>query len=428
MTEAPEAQTFTVATDEKLVELIESARRRLVVVAPALAASVAEAIIRRCRDDALEMTVVLDADPEVYRLGYGDSSALSPLRIAMTESGLALALQPGVRIGMVISDGKMLIYSPVPRLIEAGSEVAEKPNAIMVSGGAVERVVGAARGETDGAEIGRLGLSPGDIEKMEKSLSEEPPQAFNIARAVRVFSSKAEFVELEIENLRLTTRKVTLPPELVSIRNEGLKPRISGTLNAPEEVSGPFKIMVELEDGSQREVNADSRWINEQRAKLERDFTFMVPKHGRVILIRDKPAFESAVARFKRNIEQYRAAVSDAFAKSRGKLKASLVEEFMPAWREQPPTCVTRFYPHPTDAEIRSCLSDLIEGLLDQAGSFEPLQCRTVYKGITWESANDDGFARSLREAMRKRRVPNEFIETLFRRFSAAQGGDEQVV
>lgn len=237
MKNTQKAQTFTVATDEKLVELIKAARKRLVVVAPALTASVATAIASRCSDDAVEMTVVLDADPEVYRLGYGDPSALNPLRMAMTENGLALALQPGVRIGMVISDEKMLIYSPVPRLIEAGSDVATKPNAIMVGEGAVERAASAARGETDGAEIGRYGLSPDDIEKIEKSLSEEPPQAFNISRAVRVFSSQAEFVELEIEHLRLTTRRVPLPPELLGIRNEGLKPRISGTLSAPAEVS-----------------------------------------------------------------------------------------------------------------------------------------------------------------------------------------------
>ncbi len=55
-----------------------------------------------------------------------------------------LRCQSGVRIGLVISDDTTLVYSPVPQLIEAGSNSVEKPNAIMFSGAATERLATAA--------------------------------------------------------------------------------------------------------------------------------------------------------------------------------------------------------------------------------------------------------------------------------------------
>lgn len=86
---APQQQTFTVASEYQLVCLIREARDRLVVVAPALPRAVAQALARRCADQSVSITVVLDADAEVYRLGYGDPASLELLRHAMTEMAWA---------------------------------------------------------------------------------------------------------------------------------------------------------------------------------------------------------------------------------------------------------------------------------------------------------------------------------------------------
>jgi hypothetical protein len=78
---------FAVASDEALVDLINSARVRLVVIAPALNKLVADALARRLDDlGQLSVTVILDADPEVYRLGFGDEQALDAIRAASGEN------------------------------------------------------------------------------------------------------------------------------------------------------------------------------------------------------------------------------------------------------------------------------------------------------------------------------------------------------
>jgi hypothetical protein len=420
MSQDEHPQTFTVASDERLVELIRSAKTRIVVVAPALTSAVAEAVASRCSDEALDITAILDADEEVYRLGYGDQATLETLRNAMTQSGLGLALQPGVRIGMIIADGQMLIYSPVPRLIEAGSDREAKPNAILIRDNAVERVAAAASGAGEGVlEIGKQGLGPDDVDEITKKLAAQPPQAFDIARAVRVFSSRAEFVELQVENVRMNSRRVALPPELLGIRDESLRGRVSGGVSAPE-VSGPFDIEMEWEDGSTEITKVSSKWVSDQRAKIERDFTFVVPRHGRVILTRDKAAFQAAVERFERNCERYRVAVEAKLSEETAQFKQSLMNEYLPSWQASPPRQLTRFSPNPTHSDIEVYLSEVLDRLLKQAFVFEPVRCSVIFKGITYASTCDDAFITSLTGAMRKRGVPEREIERLFRAFDAA--------
>ena len=122
-------RTFAVASDTSLVELIQRAKRRLVVVSPALNEPVAAALAERLKDlGQLAITVVLDADPEVYRLGYGTRSALDKVRQASKQSLFDLRVQPGVRIGVVISDDVTMLFAPVPLLIVPSAFSAPGPS------------------------------------------------------------------------------------------------------------------------------------------------------------------------------------------------------------------------------------------------------------------------------------------------------------
>ena len=129
------SQTFTVVNDEVLESCILEAHHKIVYVAPGVSTVVAQALVSRFRDiGQLAITLILDVDPEVYRLGYGDSEGLDLIKSLADENMLELRKQAGVRIGLLIVDDTTLIYAPTPRLIEAGSVQPEKPNAIFLEG------------------------------------------------------------------------------------------------------------------------------------------------------------------------------------------------------------------------------------------------------------------------------------------------------
>lgn len=135
------ARTFTNANDQTLVKWIKGARKRLIVVAPALTAKVADALlthVRACR--TIATTVVIDSDENIYRLGYGDKKGLKLLQNAIEKKHLPVQKQKGVRIGLVVSDDKTIVYSPTPQNFEQGLTKEDEPNALIIGGAATETI------------------------------------------------------------------------------------------------------------------------------------------------------------------------------------------------------------------------------------------------------------------------------------------------
>ena len=126
--------TFTVVNDETLVASITATTQTLVYVAPGITKPVVDALAERLdSQNNLQCTLILDLDPEVYRLGYGTEEGLLALQALATRHHLELRQQEGIRIGLLITDGQTVLYSPTPLLIEAGSVSVNKPNAVIIS-------------------------------------------------------------------------------------------------------------------------------------------------------------------------------------------------------------------------------------------------------------------------------------------------------
>ena len=420
-------RAFAVASDDNLIALIKQARRRLVVVCPALTDRVADALADRLADEGkIGLTVILDADPEVYRLGYGTEAALDRLRAAAARNLFDLRVQRGVRIGVVISDDVTMVFSPVPLLIEAGSTSTEKPNAIVLSGRSADRLAeaaGAGRAEKAALhEIGRQPLTPAAVEAVKKDLKGNPPQPFDVARALRVFTSRVQYVEIEIENYRLSGRRVELPQELLDITSDRLRNQISGRLRPPANLSGPFKIKVETSKG-EKSVNVDEKWLSNERKRIE-GYTFVVPNFGRVVLSTERAAFDNEIERFKRNLAKYHEAVVNAFEKAKSDLETSLVKEYLPKWRKRPPSRFLQYGIEASPENLKRELLHIAQQVIREAVSFDKPRVRVVYKNVAPESVRDPKFLEPLQENMRRRKVPVAVIESLFQTGDAAPASE----
>ena len=72
--------TFQEVNDASLIELISKAQRRVIFVAPGVHTAVAEELGKRFAEiDQLQVTVVIDPDEDVCRIGYGDAKGLALL-------------------------------------------------------------------------------------------------------------------------------------------------------------------------------------------------------------------------------------------------------------------------------------------------------------------------------------------------------------
>src|SRR5262249_34694879 len=110
---------------------ISCAHRRLVAIAPGFTETVATAICKKWRLLGPEaVQVVVDPDPEICRIAFGDMNALTLLQATAADLGVRVHQQRGLRVGVIITDETTTIYAPVPRLIEAGGQPGERLNAL----------------------------------------------------------------------------------------------------------------------------------------------------------------------------------------------------------------------------------------------------------------------------------------------------------
>jgi hypothetical protein len=411
-------RTFAVASDEALVELIACARSRLVVIAPAMTEAVADAISLRFDGlGQLSVTIILDSDPEVYRLGFGDQDALKAIRAASANSLFDLREQPGVRIGVVIADDTTMIYSPVSRNIEAGSTSVEKPNAIVLTGSAADRIATAAGTdtgeETQNPEVGFKALEPAKVQEMLSNLKANPPKPFDITRKLNVFSSKVQYVDFSASNYRLMARQIPLPPELVDVADDDLKKSITGRIRAPFDGIGRLDVTLD-HDGKSETLKIDDDWLKRERKRIEDEYTFQINNFGRVILYSDRDAFDKTTTRFKSIVEKYQTALQAALKQSQSAFEQRIVDEFSSRWEQNPPKHFERWGIDATRENIRDELQRLAQEIFESAISFDEPKVKILYKNVAPENLRESAFLDVLKNIMLKRRVPREIIDSLF--------------
>jgi hypothetical protein len=411
-------RTFAVATDAAIISLIETAKKRLIVIAPALSRAVANALASRLDDlERLDVRVILDADAEVYRLGFGEHEALEVIRNAASRNLFDLRIQPGVRIGVIISDEDTMVFAPISKNIEAGSETADKPNAIMLRGASANSISRAAGAQPDddspSGEIGNAALDPAKVAAMQTDLERNPPARFDITRRLQVFSSRVVYVEFEISGFSLSRKQVPLPDDFSTVNDANLQAQISSRLRAPMAVVGAVEVMIGHGNDA-KAVMVDDAWLRKERKRIEDLYTFQIDNFGRVILREDRKDFDVAVKSFLKVVEQYHKKVRAALDDHRASFSESFVAEFLPRWKEAPPDYMTRWGNRPDDNSLRMELAIRANEVFESMLAFEPPSVRLVEKNVSPTNVEDPRFLSRLRTIMERRRVPQSIIDSLF--------------
>lgn len=418
---------FTSASDTQIIDLIRRAKRRLVVIAPAFSSAVAAALATRMDDiPDLSLSLIFDADPEVYRMGYGEVDALEIIRSAAARSSFRLREQEGVRIGLVVSDDDTMIYSPVSHNIEAGSTSADKPNAILL-GGVIADAISEKAGVPDEEgnapipEIGRNSLSNERVEKTKGDLERNPPLPVDLTRKLNVFVTRVQYVELKATGYQLSRRRAELPQDFVGMASADLKERVTGRIRTPLDGIGALDVQVEI-DGKIEKLHVDEKFLQKERQEIEKVLTHVMPKRGRVILRQDRASFDHQVKRFEAIVSAYQDALASRLEEAREQFRASFVDEFLVRWKENPPSKFSRRLGGATEDQLKQDIREQADQLFDQIVRLDGPQVSVVYKDIAIEDLKDADFMSGLRSVMAKGGVEKDELDRLFERGEAALG------
>ncbi len=426
-----------------LTEQIRTAKDRVIFVAPGLSQAVASELVnahQHCRST----TVILDPDEEVCRIGYGDATGFEHL----TKCGgnITLRKHSGVRLGLLMADRVVTIWSPTPRSVD-GERRPDQPNAIVIEGGiaedgttgdlvrtepsASESAQGLKSGggtiapsvyslaeqlakRLDDEHVGEQPIERADLENVVKELRENPPAPFDLARKVRVFSTKFQYVEVELQGVEWTERRIKLSGSLLnSDLPDGLRD-ILETQIRPYRAMGDVPINVPCIVRGQIAYNqyGDEIRIPTTQYEMERiwkdireRYMFRVPGFGTLVRKRE-------LASFRAEVEAYECVLVDWATQFRQKAKRDengLVSDMVKSikGRIEQSGRQGEFLGIDLDTEVRSGL----EGMR----VIEP-RVRIVIKDVSWESSRDQEFTTALRGAL-----PPEDLQGWFDEFVAVQ-------
>ncbi|MEX2212627.1 MAG: hypothetical protein WD768_00770, partial [Phycisphaeraceae bacterium] len=367
-------------------------KHRLIVVAPGLHYRVAKTLAERWKLlGPLAVSITLDVDPEVCRLGFGDIEAVKLLESTARNMCTLLTTHPGIRIGVIIADDETLIYAPTPLLIEASPDALNedatsiKPNAIRVGlpPADLERDLGAGP-DGEGERIIGLDLVEHEtLAAVEADLKELPPQPFDITRRLRVFTAHLEFVELRMIGWNLSRRTVTLPAELVGVIDEENRALLESK----------FRVLAN--------TNIEDHFTHLERIKefIVKRFLVHLPSYGALLRLKDKPKFELAIQTLTKMLNR---ACLRAKRKLQEKIDqniAKLAEALLPILKRKPPK-------HRQDCLMLEDDATWLTGELQSlAGSAEDMfkhaKVEVRYKGVTYETLNDKAFVEAVQARMK---------------------------
>ena len=407
------SRSFTTSSDDRLIALIEGAKDRLAIIAPGLTTPVARALTGRMEElSTLSLTVILDADAEVYRMGYGDVEALEIIREASCKQMFDLREQPGVRIGVVVSDDRTMVYAPVSRNVEAGSTTEEKPNAIMLHGGATEKLAeatGMAEGEM---EVGVTGMDPDRVAEMSADLKTNPPYPFDLTRMLKVFVTEVQFIEFRVLNATFGSRKIKLPPSFQKFEDEALRRNIDSSLRIPIDLENEIDVSIKSYRGDEK-LKVNEAAIKRERKEIERVFFHDWKGRGKVILRKDREQVTKELDRLVAIVKEYHKALRVEFVSSRKVFCKQLVVEFLELWKNTPPVHLVRR----GKTDEQSCRQDIefeANGMFDRAVAFGAPETKLVYKDISIEDLKDKELMSSLQRLMENAGVEQATVKRLF--------------
>jgi hypothetical protein len=401
MTNSSQPYALVSLPDIELEAQIRCAKRRLVVIAPGLSESVARAIVDQwptLGPNAVQ--VVLDPDPEVCRLGLGDLAALKMLHDTAERIGGRIHQQQGLRVGVVVTDETTTVYSPTPRLIEAGGKRGERLNALRFDTPILDPTATTTDSDLRNIDLHPEPMTPTDVLTTAQDLNANPPVKFDLARKVRVFNARFEFVEFELHGLFLSRKRVSIPSDLMGLAKD---PKAQKLLRSS------FQLIDE-----NSEVSGDR--VTRLKQFIVKEYLINLPGYGTIILRSNKGEFQVAVKALERYVHRFQRRLKKKLQEAIDANRELLTSALLPSVAKNPPARWKRFLgEHPRDQEVEHMLrSELTDAFGHSDDVFQSMNVKAIFKGVTYESLSDPEFMRIAGQA-----IP--LLDTLHDEFDAAK-------
>ena len=378
--------------------LILQARERVIYSAPSISDDVASALINRYTAlGQKSCTVILDYDEDVFRLGYGRNEAIQML----VDAGVEIRKQKGLRIGSLLIDEKGWAFSLAPMAVE--SQHQGGINAILLHEDQVKAIVysitppknpqrinalyeSGSEADVPDVEIGSDILEADEIKQVTKSITDNPPQAFDLQRIVQIYKTHLQFVEIELEGGRIEQRTLKFSDELMEVI-------FAGSKEVEKKVNASYKLIEGIE-------LKEFKKLRSEYEQLRKDYAPSLGRRlGRVVLKNRRAEFDEKVKDLQTRLNAYCDSSQATIKASIEKSLEGLAEELSPIVFDKPPSSLRARCSTVTKKIAKQYLYDM---LMKSAPSADRLLDKTrlhcTYKDVTYEMLKEPEFQKQIKK------------------------------
>lgn len=341
------------------------------------------------------VTVCLDFDERVFRMGFGDIDAVNLLR----NAGVIVNSSPGLRTGLLIIDRRGFIFTPIALYLEADERSGNAPNAMCLSTEQIleaqARLSPAAKqiaiffAKTDedkkhlrdcAVELPSAPIKDNEYDMVAKQLVAAPPARFDVARQVRVFSAYLQYVEINLLGAAIQRYRLSIP---ASIQNLG------GTADLEGRLRTTFELI-------EKEGDLSSKNIEKELNDIRKNFTRSIGR-DRVVLTAAKKHFEVALNDFREKLSEHRGRVEIKLQEQLNASREKVVEHYLPTVLKNPPDQMLGELISLTEEDVRAWLAVELDKVFPRAEKMlNGMTLEVRFKDVTFETLNHKDFLRTV--------------------------------
>ena len=392
---------FQHINSEVLCEIIAQTKKSLCYAAPGIQKIPAAEIVTLSKNIGPELiSVFLDIDENILRMGYGTLEAINLLR----DHGITIQHISGLRNGLIVSDDIGFSYTPTALFLEKEQTEAPILNAMRLMPDQIKeamarlspasKAIALAQAQTEKeikhiqelvTEIQPEKLNVKNLEEIQQNLIAAPPVKFDIARQVRVFQPHFQYVELSLTGAAIQRHKLNIPK---SIQRIGMNKELEGRLKTT------FDLIDKNSKISSKDLDDELRNIRENLTRS------LGKKHGRIIRVATLPTLKERLANLQKKIEAHQKDIKKSLEETLKNSQKMIVNYYLPLVLENPPDELFGIFGVPTEQDINNWLESEIENTFPTADSLiNKIQLEVNYKDVTFDTLNGEDFLKSIKEA-----------------------------
>ena len=394
---------FCSLTPLRIAESVRKAQQAVCYAGPGIQLDLAQAMVEVAGRLGQEMlTVSLDFDDRVMRMGYGNVDAVQLL----LDAGIAVQSSPGLRTALVVVDNEGYIFTPTALYLEAEPSDGAASNAVRMSGEQVAqalarlspaaKTIAIAQAKTPEAkqrievltvDVVSAPITPEKLAEVAASLKEAPPVRFDLARQVRVFEPYLQYVELSLTGAAIQRHRLAIPPNIQ---------KLGGSKELENRLRTTFEL---IEKGSK----LSSKPLEDALNDIRKNFTPSLGKdHGRVVLKAVKPHLVDRLTAFRLKLEAHQKAVEGELQKHLDTSREQIVAYYLPRVMEAKPDALLgqSLNGEVSEAAANRWLHGELDRVFPSAESLiHEMKLEERYKDVTFETLNREDFLDSVKVA-----------------------------